>query len=150
MYYSFFSKDHYYLSYIILNIAHIFLGYIRIQHPNDIGQSGGLIRLNVNPDGGVKRSLKTLSGGEKSFATVALVLALWDVIECPFRILDEFDVFMDHMNREATLEIMSKYITNQKVYQYVFLTPLSLDCLEKMKIPKEHVSKQIIKKPSEV
>ena len=109
-----------------------------------------MIRLNVNPDGGVKRSLKTLSGGEKSFATVALVLALWDVIKCPFRILDEFDVFMDHMNREATLEIMSKYITNQKVYQYVFLTPLSLDCLEKMKIPKEHVSKQIIKKPSEV
>ena len=108
-----------------------------------------MIRLNVNPDGGKKRTLKTLSGGEKSFAAVALVLALWDVIKCPFRILDEFDVFMDHMNREATLEIMSKYITTQKVYQYVFLTPLSLDCLEKMKIPKEHVSKQIIKKPSE-
>ena len=106
-----------------------------------------MIRLNVNPDGGKKR---TLSGGEKSFAAVALVLALWDVIKCPFRILDEFDVFMDHMNREATLEIMSKYITNQKVYQYVFLTPLSLNCLEKMKIPKEHVSKQIIEKPSEV
>ena len=136
--------------YIILNIVPIFLGYINIQHPKDIGQPGGLIRLNVNPDGGIKRSLKTLSGGEKSFSTVALVLALWDVIKCPFRILDEFDVFMDHMNREATLEIMSKYITNKKVYQYVFLTPLSLDCLEKMKIPKEHVSKQIIKKPSEV
>ena len=136
--------------YIILNIVPIFLGYINIQHPKDIGQPGGLIRLNVNPDGGIKRSLKTLSGGEKSFSTVALVLALWDVIQCPFRILDEFDVFMDHMNREATLEIMSKYITNKKVYQYVFLTPLSLDCLEKMKIPKEHVSKQIIKKPSEV
>ena len=136
--------------YIILNIVPIFLGYIKIKHPKDIGQPGGLIRLNVNPDGGIKRSLKTLSGGEKSFSTVALVLALWDVIQCPFRILDEFDVFMDHMNREATLEIMSKYITNKKVYQYVFLTPLSLDCLEKMKIPKEHVSKQIIKKPSEV
>ena len=78
-----------------------------------------------------KRDMKTLSGGEKSYSTVSLVLALWECIEPPFRILDEFDVFMDMVNRRTALNMMISYAQEQKRFQYVFLTPLTLNSLEK-------------------
>ena len=34
-------------------------------------------------------NMKSLSGGEKSYATICLLLSLWENIETPFRALDE-------------------------------------------------------------
>ncbi|KAL8998456.1 MAG: hypothetical protein Q9169_002493 [Polycauliona sp. 2 TL-2023] len=65
--------------------------------------------LVVEPDPtkvGKGREAKTLSGGEKSFSTICLLLSLWDAMGAPVRCLDEFDVFMDSVNREVSMRKM--------------------------------------------
>lgn len=44
---------------------------------------------------------KSLSGGEKSFSTVCLLLSMWQAVGCPIRCLDEFvsdDVLAPYSN----------------------------------------------------
>lgn len=80
-------------------------GDLKFDHKN------GLLELTVCPEGGnalKKRDIKTLSGGEKSYATISLILALWDSIQPPFRLLDEFDVYMDMLNRRVALQQVSR------------------------------------------
>lgn len=90
----------------------------------------------------LKRDVKTLSGGEKSYSTVSLVLALWECIEPPFRILDEFDVFMDSINRKSALSMMIQFAQSQRRHQYVFLTPLTLNNLEQSEdVSRVHLQK---------
>ncbi|KAG8746258.1 Structural maintenance of chromosomes protein 6 [Ceratobasidium sp. 414] len=49
---------------------------------------------------------KALSGGEKSFSTICLLMSLWEALGCPIRCLDEFDVFMDQVNRRIAMKAM--------------------------------------------
>jgi hypothetical protein len=42
----------------------------------------------------IKRDTRHLSGGERSFATICLLLSIWSSTFSPIRTLDEFDVFM--------------------------------------------------------
>ena len=68
-----------------------------------------------------------LSGGERSFTTASFLLALWQSIECPFRVLDEFDVYMDQINRQASLLMLQNMALNQKSNnQFIFITPNSV------------------------
>lgn len=47
------------------------------------------------------RDTRALSGGERSFSTLAFALAVHNMTEAPFRAMDEFDVFM--VSRTAKL-----------------------------------------------
>lgn len=49
--------------------------------------------------GRAESDLKVLSGGERSFVTVCYLLALCKKLQSSFHALDEFDVFMDNVNR---------------------------------------------------
>ena len=49
----------------------------------------------------VVKDMKTLSGGERSYVTVCFITALAHAISSPFHCMDEFDVFMDPVNRKV-------------------------------------------------
>ncbi|KAH9890063.1 hypothetical protein C8Q73DRAFT_149543 [Cubamyces lactineus] len=66
---------------------------------------------------------RSLSGGEKSFSTICLLLSLWESIGCPIRCLDEFDVFMDAVNRRISMKMMIDTANASKGKQYVLITP---------------------------
>lgn len=81
----------------------------------------------VNPsksrEGKESKDLKSLSGGERSFSTVSFLLALWSIVECPILFLDEFDVFMDQINRSMAMDLILSAAKDKLNGQYVFLTP---------------------------
>jgi chromosome segregation ATPase len=67
---------------------------------------------------------KSLSGGEKSYATICLLLALWEAMASPFRALDEFDVFMDAANRHLAMKLMVDHArTSHHRSQYILISP---------------------------
>lgn len=69
-----------------------------------------LLDLQIEPDNtqkkGGERSTKTLSGGEKSFSSICLLLSIWEAMSSPLRCLDEFDVFMDNVNRAISTDLL--------------------------------------------
>lgn len=72
-----------------------------------------------------KRDIKQLSGGEKSFGTTCFLLSLWDAMGCPIRCLDEFDVYMDAINRRLVVEMLINNAKNSGT-QFILITPVSV------------------------
>jgi len=66
-------------------------------------------------------STRSLSGGERSFATVSFLIALWDSVDHPFFILDEYDVF--------TVSITS----TSQLFQFMKIKFLPLNSLKRMR-----------------
>ncbi|KAH1430684.1 hypothetical protein LV164_008493 [Aspergillus fumigatus] len=69
------------------------------------------------------RGAKTLSGGEKSFSQVCLLLALWEAMGSPVRCLDEFDVYMDHINRKMAIDMLMLAARRSIGRQFILITP---------------------------
>ncbi|XP_022180172.1 structural maintenance of chromosomes protein 6-like [Myzus persicae] len=67
-------------------------------------------------------STSCVSGGERTFATLALILALWSNMQLPFYSIDEYDVYMDDANRLANTRMLMIAIKNRK-NQFIFFTP---------------------------
>jgi chromosome segregation ATPase len=87
--------------------------------------------LQVEPDKtekrGAGRSTKTLSGGEKSFSSICLLLAIWEAMGSPLRCLDEFDVFMDNVNRAISTNMLITAARRSVNRQYIFITPNAIE-----------------------
>lgn len=64
-----------------------------------------------------------LSGGEKSFTQMCLICALWDMMRPPFRCLDEWDVFLDGVNRKKISEELLRFCLRNQDRQFIFISP---------------------------
>ncbi|EME78132.1 uncharacterized protein MYCFIDRAFT_216987 [Pseudocercospora fijiensis CIRAD86] len=90
--------------------------------------------LTVEPDmtkqSDTGRQTKTLSGGEKSFSTICLLLSIWEAMGSPIRCLDEFDVFMDSVNRLQSMKLMIQTARRSVGRQFILITPQAMGNVE--------------------
>ena len=87
------------------------------------------VTMNANTNSIATENIKMLSGGERSFTTLCFALALGDSIFTPFRLMDEFDVFMDSVNRrQALLILLTTAINNGG--QYILMTPQDISSIK--------------------
>ncbi|XP_056343085.1 structural maintenance of chromosomes protein 6 isoform X2 [Oenanthe melanoleuca] len=101
-------------------------GHINFDHKNET------LSITVQPRKEEKTSrsdLRSLSGGERSFSTVCFILSLWNISESPFRCMDEFDVYMDMVNRRIAVDMILERADFQRHRQFILFTPLSMSSL---------------------
>ncbi|GFS49661.1 structural maintenance of chromosomes protein 6 [Trichonephila clavipes] len=94
----------------------------------EINSTKRTLALIVDPRSGNsgRKNQSSLSGGERSFVMIAFLLALWQRTKIPFRILDEYDVFMDSNNRQLSVDLLKKKSEEMAETQFVYLSPLDL------------------------
>ena len=84
------------------------------------------------------RDVKALSGGERSYTTLSLLIALGEHLETPFRVMDEFDVFLDPIARKIALDSMIDMAKSLSHRQFIFITPQDLSNLQPDPLLKIH------------
>lgn len=80
------------------------------------------VQMPQDASGSAVRDTRALSGGERSYSTLAFALALHEMTEAPFRAMDEFDVFMDAVSRKISLDTVVDFAVQQGS-QWIFITP---------------------------
>nr|WP_217498930.1 chromosome segregation protein SMC [Leifsonia sp. C5G2] len=78
-------------------------GSIRLTNPDDLLTTG--IEVTVKPAGKKIERLSLLSGGERSLAAVALLIAIFKARPSPFYIMDEVEAALDDANLGRLLTI---------------------------------------------
>jgi chromosome segregation ATPase len=106
------------------------IGNVRLVHADDIDAAG--LELTVGFKGAEPSMLDayTQSGGERSTATMAFLLALQQYVKSPFRAVDEFDIHMDPRNREIISEMLYKQLQGNKQIQYLTITPSQISGIQ--------------------
>ena len=81
-----------------------------LTHPKIKTTGAHIDETQDGPTQGRFKAPKNLSGGERSFSTVSLLLALWGTTSSPIRCLDEWDVFLDHVNRGIAAKMLVRRV----------------------------------------
>ncbi|OBA27938.1 P-loop containing nucleoside triphosphate hydrolase protein [Hanseniaspora valbyensis NRRL Y-1626] len=85
------------------------------------------------------RDVDTLSGGEKSFAQMSLLLSTWCVISSRIIALDEFDVFMDNINRTIGTKLIIQSLKDRLQTQTIIITPQDITAIADKYINDSHI-----------
>ena len=105
-----------------------------------------MLELSVEPDitkrDGVGRGAKTLSGGEKSFSQICLLLSIWEAMGSPIRCLDEFDVYMDAVNRKMSIDMLIGAAQQSVGRQFVLISPGTKQDIKRM--PDVHTTEYVL------
>lgn len=98
-------------------------GDIRVTSAKDIEKCG--LEITVGFKGAKPTPLDSYSqsGGERSVALMAFLLALQQNITSPLRAIDEFDVHLDPKNRETITSLIVSSSKAMKGEQYIAITP---------------------------
>lgn len=55
---------------------------------------------------------------------------MWEAMGAPIRALDEFDVFMDSVNRDISMEMMIRFARASIGKQFILITPQSMSKID--------------------
>ncbi|GMM33295.1 DNA repair protein [Saccharomycopsis crataegensis] len=99
------------------------------------------LKMLVGKDGKPPREVTALSGGEKSFTQIALLLAIWKPMRSKIRGLDEFDVFMDTVNRKISMRLMLESLRKEPKSQTIFITPQDIGHVKGIDADDVHIHK---------
>jgi len=97
-------------------------GYVRLINDHDIEAAGIEIQVGFKGARPVSLNIYSQSGGERSTAVMAFLLALQQHIQSPFRAIDEYDVHMDPRNREIIANLLISAVKEGAI-QYLAITP---------------------------
>lgn len=92
----------------------------------DYDDEKGTLGTSVYPASNRSQRTGTLSGGERSFTQLALIVSVWRSMPVSLVAMDEYDVYMDRQTRRRALVLMLDCLREQK-QQCVLVTPLELD-----------------------
>ena len=98
-------------------------GATRLISSRDIEKCGLEIMVGYKGNKPTALDAFTQSGGERSIAMMAFLLALQQHITSPFRAIDEFDVHMDPKNRESVTQLIISNAASMAEGQYLAITP---------------------------
>ncbi len=98
------------------------VGEVKLTNLDDIENAGLKIYVGFHGSTPAELDTYTQSGGERSVAVIAFLIALQQFVKSPFRAIDEYDVHMDPSNKERIERAIYESIKASGV-QYLLITP---------------------------
>ncbi|TID18627.1 hypothetical protein CANINC_003877 [Pichia inconspicua] len=124
-------------------VESVFVGALKIRRFRgkiEFNVKKGTLTLKVaTKEDGPLRAVESFSGGEKSYSQIAFLFAIWGPMHSRIRGLDEFDVFMDTINRRIALKLILKKVAENPKRQTIFITPLSVANIEGLDSETVHI-----------